>query len=326
MKRLILVFALILIVLLPGLVSASANVTWIQKYDPALGEFPEGIAVDKQGNIFVGVLSEIRKISPDGVESLYYQFPSIAGPIGLAVDAVGNVYACLFVPPPTDPVGLKGVWRINPTGEAVHLPGSDAIGLPNALAFDQRGNLFVSDSYVFGSVPPQGAIWRIPPDGEAEIWLQDSAILGGLGQVPGYVPLGANGIAFYHNGLYVANTERGLVSHIPILPDGSPGLPTIIANEPQSLFLIDGIAMDVHGMIYAALIGQDRIVTVDPETGMVDEIASAADEVNGPASLAFGTGNGERKSVYFTNSSVISAVPNPGVLKLDVWEPGLPLP
>ena len=325
MKRLGVLCTFILLLIVTSFTGASSHVTWVREYDPALGEFPEGIAIDKTGNIFVTMPSEIRKITPDGVESLYYQFDPSTSLVGLAVDAPGNLYVCVFVQPPGNPTGLKGVWRISPTGEAIHLSGSDAIGLPNALAFDQRGNLYVTDSYVFGSMPPQGAIWRIPPNGVAEIWLQDSALLGGLGGIPGYVPLGANGIAFYHNGLYVANTERGLVSHVPILPDGSPGVPTIV-HELQNLFLIDGLALDVHGMIYAALIGQDRIVTVDPETGAIHELAGASDDVNGPASLAFGTGKGDRKTVYFTNYSVISSDPNPGVLKLVVEAPGLPLP
>jgi len=325
MKRICFLCTFILLLLVTSLTKASSHVTWVREYDPTLGEFPEGIAIDKTENIFVSIQSEIRKITPDGTESLYYQFDPSTKLVGLAVDAPGNLYVCVFVPPPGDPTGLKGVWRINPAGEAVHLAGSDAIGLPNALAFDQRGNLYVSDSYVFGSIPPQGAIWRIPSNGVAEIWLQDSALLGGLGGIPGYPPLGANGIAFHHNGLYIANTERSLVSHVPILPDGSPGVPTIV-HESQNLFMIDGIALDVHGMIYAALIGQDRIVTVDPETGTVNEIAGASDDVNGPASLAFGTGEGDRKTAYFTNYSVISANPNPGVLKMDVAVPGLPLP
>ena len=84
---------------------------------------------------------------------------------------------------------------------------------------------------------PEGAIWRIPPDGVAELWYQDAEFLGGLGQIPNYVPLGANGISFRHNALYVANTEKGHIARIPVLPDGSPGEPSIVA---QAVF--DGVA------------------------------------------------------------------------------------
>ena len=42
-------------------------------YDPAIGELPEGIAVDKVGNLFVTLapLGQIRKIAPDGSESVF---------------------------------------------------------------------------------------------------------------------------------------------------------------------------------------------------------------------------------------------------------------
>ncbi len=206
------------------------------------------------------------------------------------------------------------------------MPGTESIFLPNALAFDKRGNLYVTDSYVLGSWPAAGAIWRIPPGGVAEKWLEDSPLLGGLGEIPGYPPIGANGIAFRHNGLYVANSEKGLLAHVPLLPDGSPGDLNLIVQGGE-LYMIDGIALDVHGTIYAALVGQNRVVAVDLANGSVTELAGPTDGVDGPASLAFGTGMGERQSLFFTNYAVLSFPDaNPGVLKLDAGVPGLPLP
>ncbi|MEA3336767.1 MAG: SMP-30/gluconolactonase/LRE family protein [Chloroflexota bacterium] len=308
---------------LPGQTASSNQVTWIQTYDPTASEFPEGIATDKQGNVFVSVapLGQIHKISPDGAKALFYQFPPEAQVTGLAVDAPGNLYVCVFTGG-TD-LSTQGVWRISRTGEATHLPGTENIFLPNALAFDKRGNLYVTDTYVPGSTPPAGAIWRIPRDGEAHLWLQDWEFLGGVGQIPGYPPLGANGISFRHNGLYVASTEKGIVAYVPVLPDGSPGDLSIVAQGPE-LVMIDGIALDSHGTIFAALVGQDRVVAVDPASGSVTELAGPDDGLDGPASLAFGVGNGERKDLYFTNYAILSQA-HPGVLKMDVEVPGMPL-
>jgi sugar lactone lactonase YvrE len=323
MKRLLIVCALALMLALPSLAAASGHVTWIRTYNPAAGEFPEGIAVDKQGNIFVTMapIGQIRKISPQGTETLFYQFPAGAMLTGLAVDAPGNVYVGVFAQG-ADP---GGVWRIDRDGEsAARLPGTERIFLPNGLAFDKQGNLYVTDTYVPSSLPPAGAIWRIPRRGEAQLWLQDSALLGGLGGVPGYPPLGANGIDFRHNRLYIASTEKGLIAQVPVLPDGSPGALSIVAQGPE-LIMIDGIALDVHGVIYAALIGQNRIVAVNPASGIVTQLAGPADGVDGPASLAFGTGGGERQDLYFTNYAVLSQS-HPGVLKMDVGVPGMPLP
>ncbi len=98
MKRSLVVCVLALMLALPSLAAASGHVMWIQTYDPAAGEFPEGIAVDKQGNVFVSMapIGQIRKISPEGTETLFYQFPPGGGLTGLAVDAPGNVYVGVF--------------------------------------------------------------------------------------------------------------------------------------------------------------------------------------------------------------------------------------
>lgn len=324
MRRSILICVLALLLVLPNLAAAGGPIDWVKAYDPAAGELPEGIAIDKVGNIFVSMspIGQVRKIGRDGAEKLFYQFDEGAGLAGLAVDAPGNVYVCVILGGPGQ---LQGVWRIARNGSsASRLPGTENVFLANGIAFADDGYLYITGSYVPGSMPPAGAIWRVGPAGEAEIWLQDSELLGGLGQIPNYPPLGANGIAFFDDALYVANTEKGLVVRVPVLADGSAGEPAIVAQT--GLYLIDGIALDVHGGIYAALIGQNRIVKVDPANGSVVELVGAAAGVDGPASLAFGTGKGERKTLYFTNYAALSPEPHPGLLKMDVGVPGLPLP
>lgn len=58
-------------------------------------------------------------------------------------------------------------------------------------------------------------------------------LLGGIGALlPDFPPLGANGIAFRHNVLYVASTEKGLIAQVPVLPDGSPGALSVVAQGP----------------------------------------------------------------------------------------------
>lgn len=327
MKRILIFLTVIAILALPLFVSAAGDVIWVKKYKAPHGQFPEGIAIDKQGNIFVtlGALGQVFKIAPDGSETLLHQFAEGAMPAGLAVDAPGNLYLCVIVLPP-DSTSDQGVWRITPTGDVERLPGSEHIQFANALTFDKRGNLYVTSSHVFGTSPPQGAIWRIPPGGEAEPWLVDDTFLGGLGLIPDYPPIGANGISFRHNSLFVANTEKGLIAHIPVSPDGSPGEPGLVVQD-EELFVIDGLALDVHGTIYAALVGQDRLVSVDPATGKILQLAGPNDKVDGPSSLAFGTGRGERKNLFFVNYAYpFENNSNPGILKLDVGIPGLPLP
>lgn len=324
MKRFYFMCTMILLFFLPGLISASTHVTWVRQYDPALNEFTEGIATDRQGNVYVSLLflGQVRKITPDGTETILHEFPG-AFMVGLQTDLRGNVYACVFAPWDPD---TQGAWRINRQGEATQLPGLE--NNCNAIAFDRQGNMYVTESNVPGSDPPAGAIWRMPRNGELELWLSDSELLGGLGMIPDRDPIGANGIVFGHDGIYVDNTEKGLIAHVPILRDGSPGNLSLVAGGggPSSeLYLIDDLALDVKGTLYAAIIGQDRIVAVDPVSGAVTDLADADDGLSGPASMAFGKSRGERKAIFFTNSGwPFGPDAAPGVLKLEVGVPGMP--
>jgi len=291
----------------------SPEIVVVIDYDAA-DELPEGIAVDKVGDLYVSLnpLGQLLKYRPDGSDPvLLLDLDGMA--FGLAVDAPGNVYMAHWSP------GLPstGVYRVSRDGSIEQLPGTEDILWPNALAFDKRGNLYVTDS-------EGGAIWRIPRGGSAELWLQHE-YLEGLGEIPGFPPVGANGIAYWHGSLYVANTEKGLIVQIPILKSGEPGEPLIIAEE--GLYGLDGIALDVHGNIYAVLVLQNKLVKVDPSSGDFTVILTADDGLNMPASLAFGTGKGNRQSVYIINFSLMG----PGglgqaVLKVNVDVPGQPIP
>ena len=45
-----------------------------------------------------------------------------------------------------------------------------------------------------------------------------------------------------------------------------------------------------------------------------------------PSSVAFGTGEGDHRTLFVVNFAVASPAPTPGVLKLAVGVPGQPLP
>jgi len=299
----------------------SGQLETVVLYDPAVGELPEGIAVDKVGNLFVTLapLGQIRKITPDGSETIFATldpaiFQPAVGAIGLAVDAPGNVYACLMSLNPA----THGVWRISRDGYfKERLPGTEQILFPNALAFDKVGNLYVTDLVM-------GAVWRIPPDGVAEIWVQDP-LLEGNGSLGLGLPLGANGIVYRHGEILVANTEGGRIVRIQVLGDGTAGAPEVIVEEPI-LYPVDGIAMDVHGNIYAVT-STGMLLRISFDGGSIDVLATAADGLDEPASLAFGTGKGNRKNIFFTNFAFLqNGGAGPSVMKISVGVSGLPLP
>jgi sugar lactone lactonase YvrE len=309
-------------------------------FDAAKGEIAEGVAVDQVGNVFVSFGSgsatrgEIVKFTPSGARSVLAELPS--GVAGLAVDASANVYAATG----------SGVFRVDRQGRAVLLPGTEQIVAANALAFDHRGNLYVTESFSFD--PPftaypgcnpdlpafgRGGIWRIPPGGTAALWLRDD-LLSGMCHIPGVpFPIGANGIACYQDGLYVVNTERGLVVRVPVLPNGDPGPVGIVAHVPEPYPTdppvppgADGIALDLQGNFYLAMPSHNVVVRMSPDGKSWETIGTAADFIDAPGSLAFGTGKGERTSLFITSMAMFPGGAGPGLVKIDAGIPGLPLP
>jgi sugar lactone lactonase YvrE len=298
-----------------GIAHAVGDTQTVVTFDASKGELPEGLAIDKHGNFFVSMppLGEVRKITPSGQQSVIARFDvgGGLGPLGLALDAVGNVYVGLVT---FDPA-TQGVYRIGAGGAVTRLPGTDGIGFANGLTFDDRGDLFVADS-------TGGAVWKIPAGGSAQPWAQGS-LLQGTGVLGTGFPIGANGIAYRNRSVIVDNTEQGSLLRFPVLPDGSAGEPHVIAQDP-ALFGADGVAVDVHGAVYVAVIIQSTIVRV--EGGSIETLADEAAGLNEASSITFGTRGGDRKDLYAVNFGVFSPTPTPALLKMNVGVPGAPLP
>jgi sugar lactone lactonase YvrE len=315
--------AIVSVMVVANPATASDGAEKIISFDESKGELPEGLAIDKVGNMFVSIapLAQLWRIpagslTPEPFGSVPGFTPGEGfGLLGLATDARGNVYACMSSMNPA----ANGVWRFDrKTGAERRLPGTEQIVLPNGLAFDSRGNLYVADSRL-------GAIWRIRPGGTAQLWLQDE-LLEGNGSIGLFI--GANGIAYRHGSLFVTNTEKFDLLRIKVHRDGFPGEPAVIANfEPGAA--PDGLALDVHGGIYVALISASTIVKVSP--GGAVEVVAAGDPLDWPSSVTFGTGRGQRKSLFAVNFSIgemFGAPPGsgPGVLRINAGVPGMPLP
>jgi sugar lactone lactonase YvrE len=317
-------------------------------FDRAQGEIPEGVAVDQAGNVYVAVggpggprNGQIWKFSATGERSVLVDFGT-PGVTGLATDGLGNVYVTRDVAP------NQGVYRVSPDGQAVRLSGTEQIVFPNSLAFDPEGNLFVTESFSFD--PPltpyaytnylapafgRGGIWRVPPQGTAELWLRDD-LLSGTGSLAFLLPYpcGANGIGYFDNALYVANTERSLVVRIPVLSGGAPGTIETVAQvpDPDPSFLAfgppvpDGLALDVQGNIYVPVINRHAVIRINADGKAWTTLATLADRLDAPASLAFGTTQAERTSLFVTSLSMVPGFAGPSLVKLDAGIPGWPLP
>ena len=300
---------------------AASSVSPVITFAPP--NFPESIRIDKKGNIYVSMLAtgEVRKIAPDGTQSTLAVLGS--GPTafpgrrltGLAVDASGNVYAALNDVPAT-----RGVWRISRHGTTSLIAALPFAGMVNGLAFDARGNLFVSDSL-------GGRIYKVDRDGLITAWSIDPFLAGATPTTCGQFPVGpggANGLAFdKHGDLFAANTTIGAIVRIPVARDGAAKVANYFVAPTCELWGADGIAFDNRDNLYVAVNIQRKIVRIDRVGNMETLAAAPNDALSVPTDLAFGTGHGYRRQIFITN---IATPPlgggTPGVVTMDVGIPG----
>jgi sugar lactone lactonase YvrE len=289
-------------------------------------QLPEGLAVDRQGRLYVSMAptGEIRRMAPDGSQlvTLATLRPGTGLLIGLAVDPAGTVYAALASnnSPDSD---AHGVWRVAPDGARALLAALPADGLPNAIAFHRSGDLLVSDSLL-------GTIWRVTPAGQVSAWARHPLLQGDLDACPPAelpFPVGANGMAFNRRGdLFVANTTKALVVRIPMNADGSAGMPAVFAGPGcATLDGADGLAVDAQDNLYVAVNGLDTLVRIDP-TGRLQTLATRAQGLDGPASLAFGATPATQRDLFITNFSIVpflsGGTPRPALVRVTVTPAG----
>ena len=314
---------------------------------------PEGVVVDNVGSVYVSVgvegtapgeptVVEIWRFSPVGVSELFTSMETGPGQTatGMAISPNGKH---LYVG-----IAFRGVFEIDVSGDFELVPGTEAIVLPNSLAFDKQGNLYITETFSFDAGdgldfypacanPPftgffgRGGIWVVPEDGSAELLMRHDLLTGRCDLNPIPYPIGANGLAYDKGSLVVANTEKALLLEIEIGRDGELGEPETITRVeevgPFGPWLLDGLALDVHGDIYVAAVTGGAIVKVARDGSTSEIIGTFADDLDFPASLAFGTGKGERQSVFVTNLSLGGpGFAGPGVVKIDAGAPGMPLP
>jgi sugar lactone lactonase YvrE len=194
-------------------------------------DHPEGVAIHRDGSIWCGgEKGQIYRVEPDG--SSFEQVATTGGfCLGLAFDAEGNLFIC--------DLGRQAVMRMDGCSAKVEIFSTGVpehrFRVPNFLAFDTAGNLYVSDSWSMHEPGP--GIVRLAPDGTGELWYDRPLTF-------------ANGLALSADGtnLYVAETFANRISRIPIGADGAAGERVTHTDLPGAY--PDGLALDADGRLW----------------------------------------------------------------------------
>ena len=258
--------------------------------------FPEGIAADRHGRIFVStfdmdptVTNVIYVIDRNGKVDETIPLPGVL-PLGLAFDSRGNLFVAN--------IGGGSILKFKPPFDSSSQPAKifpvcpDANCGLNAITFDAAGALYVSDS-------AGGRVFKLDlPDDTSITFLSDER----LKPAPaphGFPPFGANGLAFDAAGanLYIANTADDRILKYNLASE-------TLATFAESINGADGIAFDHRGRLWVAANQGDEVVALNSKGRIVERVGSfqgigndrAAKGLLFPASIVISRGH-----MYVTN-------------------------
>ena len=199
-----------------------------------------------------------------------------------------------------------------------HSPFAPGPELLNDLAFDKKGNLYVTDSF-------QATIWRVPKGGgQPQVWLQDSHLDGFFGP---------NGIridkesenAYFTVTFNGAFGGPGSLYKVP-LKDHPTFADVQLVHTYTPFAGPDGIAFGKSGKVYVCLAGFSQISVIDsdnpnPSTNEVARYsgpAKTADPAHplpwaNPANIAF---DDENERIIVTNHASLVMPTNPALFAI----------
>jgi gluconolactonase len=206
----------------------------------------EGVAVHPDGSVWCGgEAGQVYRISSGG-SAPELRVPGGAGfTLALAFGPDGLLYYI--------DLGPRAVMRLDPAGGEPEVVVAGSIGghellIPNALAFDGEGRLYVTESY--STTEPGPGVYRIDPDGGEMLWSPGPFLF-------------ANGVAVApdQSAVYVAETWARRITRVPVLADGAAGPPEPLVELPGTL--PDGLGIGPEGRLYVACYQPSQIVRID---------------------------------------------------------------
>ena len=254
----------------PPILKFDQSGTLVKSFGGGMFVFPHGIAVDKDGNIWVtdgqgrdGKGHQVFKFSPDGEVLMTLGKAGVAGdgpdtfnqPDDVAIAPNGDIFVS---DGHTPAMGNARVMKFTKDGKFIkqwgkHGSGPGEFEVPHALAFDSRGRLFVGDRannriQIFdqdGNFIDQWKQFSRPSglyiDDHDVIYVTDSESTDkpGYGYNPGW-----------RRGIRVGSAKDGSVA--AFIPD--PLSPTTDGKLPATS-AAEGVAADAAGNVYGAEVG-----------------------------------------------------------------------
>ncbi|MGW7427675.1 SMP-30/gluconolactonase/LRE family protein [Streptomyces sp. NPDC054813] len=283
--------------------SVVTDVQTAAKFDFAAGEIPENITANPDGSMTLSMLGscavcqrthgpELMRISPSGARTVL-----VTGQVGEAISgntrgSDGTVYYSLWAP---GNAARNGVYKLLPDGTPQRIAALPADTGPNGLAIDPAGRtLYIADSL-------KGIIWSVPlSGGSVTPWLTDAA----LAPVPTEaLPIGANGLRFHNDTLWVSNFNKGTLLRVPVTGTGAAGPIRLVASGLPN---IDDLSFLTprSDVVFAAQNGSssqngpDRVVVIYPN-GTYKPVLTSVDGLASPSATAV---RGDR--LYITDGGV----------------------
>jgi sugar lactone lactonase YvrE len=126
----------------------------------AVFSFPNGIAIDRFGNLYAAAYGRLWKITPKGVVSTLGQF---GGPIGVAIDSAGAIYVTESQDHIISKITEEGIVTVfaGLKGASGSTDGTGAgarFSMPEGLAVDALSNLYVTGNETVRKISPGGVV------------------------------------------------------------------------------------------------------------------------------------------------------------------------
>ena len=166
----------------------------------------EGPSYDRDGNLWIVDVAygRIFRVTPDGTFHLAIQYDG--EPNGLAIHRDGRIFVADY---------KNGIMVFDPrTGTIARFFDRyrlEHLKAVNALTFSTTGDLYFTDQGLTGLHDPTGRVFRVRPDGSADLLLDRVPSPNGLVLSPD------------EGTLYVAVTRANAIWRVPLMPDCGGG-------------------------------------------------------------------------------------------------------